>query len=185
MTISRWNYFIVITTLQFFFHLGTPIEIPERRPLSQLDNKTIGGSYNNLRNLSNEAAQIGSLKDRMPVSQKAMLEKALGGGGITDPVKSRRWVGQIWKKGPNWSFFCFSWFSGTIFRNTCKQQKKTVFLNFRRYRRADTTPVFLNVCDGDEMSSSRQNIENSGSRTTETSFQQESQTITTTTEGES
>ena len=60
---------------------------------------------------------------------------------------------------------------------------KIHFFNFRRYRRADTTPVFLNVCDGDELSSSRQNIENAGSRTTETSFQQESQTITTTTEG--
>jgi len=122
----------------------TPIEIPERRPLSQLDNKTIGGSYNNLRNLNTEASQIGSLKDRMPVSQKAMLEKALGGGGVADPVKSRR-----------------------------------------RYRRADTTPVFLNVGDGDEMSASRQNIENSGSRTTETSFQQQdSHTITTTTNSE-
>ena len=68
------------------------VDMPERRPLSQIDNKTIGGSYNNLRNISTESSQIASLKSRMPDSQKALLEKALvaGGGGGQDRPKSRR-----------------------------------------------------------------------------------------------
>ena len=69
------------------------IDIPERRPLSQLDNKTIGGSYNNLRNIASESSKIASLKSRMPDSQKALLEKALVGGGAAgsdNRPKSRR-----------------------------------------------------------------------------------------------
>ena len=70
------------------------VDMPERRPLSQLDNKTIGGSYNNLRNIqTTENKSIGSLKSRLPESQKALLEKALvsgSGSGADSRPKSRR-----------------------------------------------------------------------------------------------